>query len=477
MIRDRSLNAESGCGVCIPQPLVWALCIIFVALYPAWMIYELLYLRRILLISGALLAIYPIYQYRYYFFQKRAVPIWLMVGLFVWVLFHLFFLAHDYPAQLLELRRIWKYAGLGAIFALGLGLSLAGAQNTRSHVAQASPYWPLIYFGLCMPILIYLLKYVLTTYGPAIDMLTPAFLRINSDPNSAYYIPKTDYIAFCLPVLALSLGQIYSLLILNLRLRTSQYFAVSCYLFVIAATLFLFYIQNTKNGIAYAAVLIALFLGLILFKASSVKLWQKALILLVVAFSVPTLLYPHLQKNDSWNTLIADTKIGFQLEKYPQWKYGVVQDYPNNEYGKKVSVTNYERAAWFKAGTQLAAKDPLGYGLVEDSFKGMAKDQWPEVSPNLSHSHSGWLDLILGLGLPGFFCILGALILSMRLSRGSANPWKSLIFWALTASLILWVTTEVAATVSFSALIFWVSWACGLSLMGKKSEIAPTQGF
>lgn len=452
----------------MPPSIIWAQCIIFTALYSVWMSYELLYFRRVLLISGALLSLYPIYQYRHYFFQKRATPIWLMIGLFFWALFHFYFLAHDYYAQLMELKRIWKYAGLGAIFALGLGLSLAGAQANRPNSAKILAYWPLVYFGLCMPVLTYLLKYVLTTYEPVLGAVAPAFLRINSDPNSAYYIPKTDYVAFCLPVLALSLGQIYNLLVANFRLRASQYLAMFCYLFTIIATLFLFYVQNTKNGILHSAILVAIFTGFILFQKSSVKPWQKLILVIAVLISGLSLLVPHLQKNDSWNTLIADTRVGFQSEQFPHWKFAGEKGYPNNEYGKTVSPTNYERAAWLKVGSQLAAKDPWGYGLVEDSFKRMAKEQWPEVGPNLSHSHSGWLDLLLGLGFPGLLCALGALILNIEQSKSIMQPWASLIFWGLVANLVLWVTTEVAATTSFSALIFWVSWACGLNLVGKK---------
>ena len=452
----------------IPSALIWAQCITFALLYAIWMIYELLYFRRILLISGAVLALYPIYQFRSYFFQKTAIPLWLMVGLFLWALFHLFFLAHDYPAQLMELRRIWKYAGLGAIFALGLGLSLASLANQ-----QIKPYWAIIYFGLCLPVLIYLLKYVLTMYGGLAGISAPAYLRINSNADSAFYVPKTDYIAFCLPVLAISLGQIYSLIALHVRLRFDQYLQLMLFALVIAATLFLFSVQNTKNGIAYALLLIGLFLLLVFVKIHFLKFWHKLLLLLVVGIAALTLLYPHIQKNDSWRTLIADAEVGFQLEKYPQWKYAGEQGYPSNEYGKPVSVTNYERAAWSKVGVQLAIKDPLGYGLVEDSFKRMVKAQWPEASSNLSHSHSGWLDLILGLGLPGFLCILLALLLNIRQSGEVAEPWKSMVCWALTANVMLWVTTEVAATVSFSALVFWVSWSCGLTLIKQNLDNSP----
>ena len=270
--------------------------------------------------------------------------------------------------------------------------------------------------------------------------------------------------------MALSLGLIYNLVKLHLPLRINQYLEALAYLFVIGSVLFLFGMQNTKNGIAYAAILIILFLILILLKAEPLKPWYKITLLMISFSFVVTVIYPHLQKNDSWRSLIADTKVGFDLERYHHWKYVEEQGLPPNDLGKIVSGTNYLRAAWFKAGLQLVISNPLGYGLVEDSFKNMAKAKWPDVSKNLTHSHSGWLDLILGIGIPGFLCILSAMILCIKQCKEVRQPWKSIVFWALIANIVLWITTEVAATISLSALVFWVSWACGLTLI-KESQM------
>jgi hypothetical protein len=247
-----TFNTPGKNTVHIPSPLIWAQCIVFTALYSVWMIYELLYFRRILLISGALLSLYPIYQYRHYFLQRRAVPIWLMVGLFVWALFHLLFLSNDYPEQLMELRRIWKYAGLGSIFALGLGLSLTSVSACAPNQQREKYYWMVIYFGLCFPVIFYLLKYILTTYGGLVGISSPAFMRIKFDGDYAYYIPKTDYIAFCLPVLALSLGQIYGQLTLRFRLYFRQYLVIALYLLVIVAILFLFLIKILQAKLLFS---------------------------------------------------------------------------------------------------------------------------------------------------------------------------------------------------------------------------------
>ncbi len=466
----------------IPNWLIWIQCIAFVVLYAVWILPEIVGFRNTALVVGALVGLYPIYQYRSQLFQRRAIPVWLIVALFAWATFHLLYLSQDYAAQLREYKRIWKYAAIGAIFAFGLGLLLmsAAVNNSAQHQAPDSrdsqkrsgnaPFWRIIFFGLCTPVLIYLLKYTLTTYGARWGIVALPYLQIyfGSQP---YYVPKTDYVAFCLPPLAIALGQIQVVLTSHEKI-IRQIGAIVLYMFLIASTLFLFDIQNIKNGMAYAAACLGLFIFILFFRASAQNWWKKLIVALLVFSFFGASLYIHLKKNDSWRTLVADTKVALQLDQYQQWKYAGEKGYPNNEFGKMVSITNYERAAWFKVGLQLAGQTPLGYGLVEDSFKRMAKETWPEVSPNLSHSHSGWLDAALAIGIPGFTLIIVAMLLAMKQSKQVPEPWKSLVFWALFALGILWITTEVSATVTFAALIFWVGWAAGLTLLPINSNAA-----
>ena len=168
---------------------------------------------------------------------------------------------------------------------------------------------------------------------------------------------------------------------------------------------------------------------------------------------------------------MADTKIAAQLDKYPHWKDAGKYGYPQNGYGTIVSITNYERAAWALAGIQLSIENPLGYGLVEDSFAKMAKTRWPDVGTNLSHSHSGWLDVILGIGYPGFLLMFLALLFVLKSAHLGAQPWATLAFWSLLANLLLWCTTEVSATVTFVTLIFWICLGASLLLVNGRQPI------
>lgn len=449
----------------IPSWLIWVQCIAFVMLYAVWILPEIVGFRNTAMVGGALASLYPIYQYRYVLLKKSALSMWCIVALFIWAILHLLFFSQDYGLQFQEIKRIWKYAAISAIFALGLGLSLSSLNFARENnlVKQRNYYWLLIYFGLATPILIYLIKYGITNYSAKWGLEPPPYLQIyfSSQP---YYVPKTDYVAFCLPPLAIALGKIQLLCIGHHKMTLGDYGKLISNVSLILATLFLFYIQDIKNGMVYATVCVGLFVILIFFSGFNVKWWKKFLCFVLGVGSLSIWLYPHTQKNDSWKTLIADTKIAFQTEKYDQWKYAGSQGYPTNEYGKIVSITNYERGAWFKIGCQLAFQNPLGFGLIEDSFKRMAKTKWPEASPNLSHTHSGWLDLILGIGIPGFLLIFISIIFIIKESKNTHITIRLIILWGTFSLSTLWITTEVSATVTFAALIFFLMFFSGLTI-------------
>lgn len=181
------------------------------------------------------------------------------------------------------------------------------------------------------------------------------------------------------------------------------------------------------------------------------------------------LLTHHINKNESWRTFLADAKIAWQTEQFAQWKFSGQQGYPSNELGTVVSVTNYERIAWAKEGIKLIVQNPFGFGLVERSFGHLGSRQWPGTT--LTQSHSGWIDLTLGLGIPGFALIFAALLtLLYRLSRfgGYVNPINGALWWILLASLLMWCTTEISQKVYIDSLIFWLALGAGLTLIPRK---------
>ena len=195
-------------------------------------------------------------------------------------------------------------------------------------------------------------------------------------------------------------------------------------------------------------------------------------ILLVIAFVVAAfalIVMLHLQKNDSWNTIFADIKVASQLETNGHWKYRGDRGYPNNEFGKMVSITNYERAAWAQVAIHFIIERPQGYGLVLESFRHIAKEKWPDS--NLLQSHSGWLDLTMGIGIPGVLLILFAAGLSIRnLACYSESIWGSPFIWALSSIGLLMITTEVSQKVYLDAFIYCILFTASLSLGLRESS-------
>lgn len=395
---------------------------------------------------GAALGLYVSYQYRSLLLNKRALPIWLVGILFLWASFHLFFLSQNPAVQLVEFRGIWKRALLAVIFALGLGLSIA---NNSERIKKW--VWPMIYLGLLMPTLIYLLKWMFTFYGQSFFRLEtiPAFLRIYQGPQP-FYVPKTDYAVFCLPTLAVALGEILTLL----QDRHIKWAQLLIYSASIAAVSFVFYGQNIKNGFAYEALLFILFL--LMMVSAIKKKWTpiKVGIIASILIGVGFVGYKHIQQNDSWATFTADSKIAVQLDRYQEWKFNGEKGYPINELGKMVSITNYERIAWGLVGMSLFRDNLLGYGLIENSFGPLVNKKWPESSVRLTHAHGGWLDLALGLGLPGITLVLTALTLALVGTRNLTAPWKNLGRWVLLSTLLLWCTIEVSNNWNFDPLLF-----------------------
>ena len=420
---------------------------------------------------GALLSVYILYINRSFFKTKQAIAFWLLVALLGWIVFHLLFLSNNLPLQLREFTSIWKRVGIAMIFALGFGMALSRSQAHKG-------YWVLFYAGMLMPTLIFLGKYWLNVSAPKYGWAVPEYLRIYADRDSVFYLYKTDYVSFCLPALAVSLAQ------LKRNLDQGRVFIAAnlVYLLSLLAVLTTFFLGNIKNGIAYSSMLIVVFSFLVLnsqfnkvassrLKGAYLKSWLlKFLMLAMVAMISIPILMRHIDQNPSWQSLWVDSKVAVQVDQNDSWKYWGARGYPLNEYGNPVSATNYERLSWGIVGLRLLKENPLGYGLVQDSFGYLTKRKWPESL--LTQSHSGWLDLGLGIGITGLGLILCALLTGIyRAIKNAAKVgeepnsqgiWSSRVIWILWAVLLLWATSEISLKLHLIALIFWISFAIGL---------------
>jgi uncharacterized protein YneF (UPF0154 family) len=456
--------------IAIPSWILFTQCICFAILYGIWAVPETILVRNICLIMGALLGLYVMVRNRHIFITKQVLPIGMLCLLFMWVFFQLIYLGTNPSLQFEEFSSIWKRTIIGFIFAVGFGLALASrSQGLAQDEKQGRNriFWGLIYFGFMLPTLIYLLKYVLTFEAPKFGLISPDYLKLHYRPLP-FYMPKTVYVAFCLPLFAISLGQI------AIQLNRPKWQPLLMILYVVscAAVLFIFYAENIKNGVAYSIILTIIFYVMVLFKYRARIRAKDILFALVFFIALGFFVHHHINKNKSYAALIADIQVAVQLDRFEQWKFSGKQGYPINALGKKVSATYYERIAWGVAGAQLLLKNPLGYGLIERSFGHLAKEKWPESK--LHQSHSGWLDLALGLGFPGIVLILGSLTIVLLRCAQSSDSLAYFGFWLLVSLGLLWCTTEVSQKVYFDWLIFAIAWVGALSMSIKQVKVSLT---
>ena len=172
--------------------------------------------------------------------------------------------------------------------------------------------------------------------------------------------------------------------------------------------------------------------------------------------SLSPLIYTHFKSQPTWGTLLEDSRVALDFRISDEWKYdGTRQTLPLNELNIPVSTTTYLRVAWAIKGSELLLANPLGFGLVINSFGALAKERWPES--RLFHSHSGWIDLGLAFGIPGLVLILVALIGAFVKCSKKSSFIPQAGTWALGAIFLVFLTSEVAERISFDYLIFLIA--------------------
>jgi hypothetical protein len=485
-VRTDSQNVSSSINFekRIPSWIVWTQCACFAVLYAIWNYPLTNFLSDLCMIVGALLSTYILYINRGFFKTKQSIPFWLLILLLVWIVFHLLFLSNSFSLQLRELTSIWKRVSIAIIFALGLGIAL---MNTRPRMG----YWTLFYFGMIMPMIIYFFKYYIEINSSDWGWAIPEYLKLHEFRVNSFYMYKVDYSSFIVPVVAISLGE----LMCNLRKNKIFIMTNLFYVLIISLCLYQFSLENIKNAVAYSMILISIFFILI-FKIESVKLMSNYLkkkspnsnllnLILICLLGILLLIFlvKHIEQNQSWKSLLADSKVALKVDHFDHWKYWGAKGYPKNEMDNTVSASNYERIAWARVGLSLLWENPIGYGLAENSFGYFAKRNWPDS--RLLQSHSGWLDLGLGIGVPGIFLLLSVFFIvvyriihianvniELNTQNEAAKDWAVRLSWVLGSIFLIWCTSEVSLKIYIITLFFWISLALGASISINKKTAA-----
>lgn len=427
------------------------LCISFAILWSIWDQPGTIAARNCIIIIGSIISIYLLWLARQLMsFRQSWAPISMVVLFFIWISARLFLSPGNFDLQWIEYTSVWKRSFLGVIFGVGLGVAVLTYPKKN--------LWPIFYFGLLAPTLIYFIR-VLINFSPT-NLGTFSIWAL-AQHGTSFYIPKTSYVFYCLPVLAVAFGQILQhSFYVQKRIHSEFYFL---HLFTVIAVSMVFYLENIKNGVFYEAIL-GVLTCLIAFKGGRQRftLWNSLLVMTLVTM-ISFFVVLNINKNESWRNFIADAKFASQVEKNSMWVDN--SPLPLNELGRPISGTNYDRISWGIIGLRLIAQYPMGYGVLNGSFGHLARKNWPKAT--VTQSHSGWLDLAMGLGIPGVFFIAGGLIsglIAVCRNRAVFNPWKSTTCWIVLSICILFFTTEVSQNIYLESVFLIIGFTIGLGL-------------
>jgi hypothetical protein len=245
-------------------------------------------------------------------------------------------------------------------------------------------------------------------------------------------------------------------------------------------------VARSKNGVGIGIILLIIFMIRIIFQIISTKNFKKLFLgIFMIIFSVfllgSVVIIHKKTVSPGWDSLLPDIQVAIQIDKHQAWKG--FEAFPKNNLGKEVVRNNYERVAWFVAGSREILRHPLGYGLInQQSFSLWLKKDGISINGQGS-THSGWVDLGLSFGFPAIIILFTSLLI--LIFKGAKNCGKSLnkslLWWISLAVFLSGFVQEITFKHTFEAMIFFTTFssACFASISKNLSTdhvfFAPSQ--
>jgi O-antigen ligase len=450
--------------------LEWLTLFCGVVLVLVWPIEGTIAARNIALILGCLTSLLWIIFYRPQLSLLAYLPQLCLLAVPLWLWAHYFLLSTDIVAQIYDLQGTWVRVILGVVLATGLGLMISKRMQYQFWLWAAM-------VALAVAALAMYLNGTMTTE----QLLIPGFRAIFKYKSAVvYFLMWPCMLAYAL--LHLKLIEI------NEKKPLSWLHLLGCFL-LLGSCWAIFIAAQALNGVLIAgfmgAVLVTLLLrhSIVSYKVSGSRKWF--LLLLIVSMLAVTLItfwnYDKKHEQKLIN-LIGDARIASQIDKHSAWQRDptVIQpSTPNNETGRPINGSTYERVAWFVKGVQLLTAHPEGAGFSHRAFRYFMHQENPNF--NVNKTHSGWLDFALGVGVPGVILTWIAIALVVRRALSNAASINAIqirelaliTLWMIAGIWFLWWPTEVSEREFIEYFYFMIALLAAINCaVPKKIQIA-----
>ena len=422
-----------------------------VSLLCIWVIPHTIALRHILLLSGCLSAIGLIF---YNWKRVRSVdtsyiPLFSIFSLFLWVFVHYSFFSLNPILELSEIKGLWMRSLLGAIAAVGLGIVIVRYSRLRLY----------FYIALFSTPFINVASYCWASY------LAEGLVKPNDFVRFLFTKIETAY--FGAIAAAVSTGNLISLMLG--KIDKSKMLHILGWLLGLALVLVSALVSSSKNGIAISLGLCAFLVLIVIINSirlkGSSRVFSVTIILTIVLLSVGTWEGHVSSAHRGWDTVFQDAALGVDIDGNKQWQKGEgTVPTPLNSAGIPAATNTYSRFAWMSVGIRLIKQYPLGYGSINQSFKGLQElAQIPHEHGG--QVHSGWVDFGLAFGIPGliliFTTLLSIIYFGLKSKSSIALPWVIVCLALIPFGLV----AEIAYKQYFEATIFFLSLASTIVIL------------
>ncbi len=314
----------------------------------------------------------------------------LIVILTLWIYFVAFFISDETSWSLSEIKSQWLTPMLYFFTFLMLGIYSTTVDKTFQKNVYA------IIFLMFFVHIAYIDLYALKSY--AINkVIISRFEGLTEGPDKSNYLTNI-LLSFIMTEI------IYRLRIRKNFLNINNFTLAILFILTILSSVF----EGMRNG-----VIAIIFLGITstIFSLYNNKYFTKKFKMITTLFIVIIITIPAIYnfKNDKrWDTLMQTIPIALDTKNNRNW-IDSKESLPKLNNGTTVSDSNYKRIAWFYEGLKLIIEHPLGMGFGRNAFGHGIKKKY-HLQKQTGHSHSGLIDLGVGIGIVGvllwsMFCL------------------------------------------------------------------------
>lgn len=429
-----------------------------IALLLSWPLGHTIALRNISLVLGFFASAIWLMLMRPKITLRNLTPLLLLLCVPLWLVIKLLFFPVAPSIQWAELSSLWLRVILAVPFAYVCGMLINRHPFFLKLLITVSCVYPLIPLAIDLYV-----QFSGSAWRPA-----PPYV-FKTKVSGVYWLMWSCSLGYAL---------MHHLLLINnghqKQLQIKKWSIIVLATYLTFFSLVDFFLLNALNGLliglAAGSVLVLIYIRRAL---SLAQLKHPLLYLATLMIILGGLLgvgATYKERSADYNNKLAplywDIKASLDLDKTRTWQRSdQVRGLPEpiNDRGQVVNISTYERTSWLIKGFSTLLQRPLGTGYTSGAFHYFMTQQYP--GSTVQKTHCAWLDLGLGLGIPGliflYLAIGGILLSAYQALQAGQFGINVAILWMLSTMFVLWWPAELGEREYIESLFYMVALFAG----------------